>query len=60
MAHTRAQNEASKIKSAMRLTPPEAQIKLDEVYRKLRAQHYKTAKKRYLEDCMLEKEYRLE
>ena len=60
MAHTRAQNEAAKIKSDMRLEPPEAQMQLDEAYRKLREQHYKTAKKRYLEDCMLVKGYRLE
>ena len=69
MAHIRAQNEASQIKSSINLTPrngasaseaKKVQSNLDEAYRKLREHHYETAKMRYKNSCMLEKGYHLE
>ncbi len=60
MAHARAQDEAFKIKSAMRLEPESAQGMLDEAYRQLRKQHYEAAKEQYKNKCMLEKGYGLE
>ena len=60
MAHLRAQDEALKIKSAMRLDPKSAQGMLNEAYRQLRKQHYEAVKEQHKNNCMLEKGYGLE